>query len=139
MLWYFGFISFHSRERGRELARLGDIQVQFAKANVQLAEITKVAHEMAAQTDTLDARRATLQRQVTQLERARDQIAISLQTASNAISPPATTWYNGLLQSLFTGVLGNLISVGLLALGTWFVGTRVWRFMRAWRPKQKGA
>lgn len=136
VLWYFGFVSFHSREKGRAIDRLEDVHVELAKAQGRLEQITKVASEIKAEASVLDARRTSLHRKVAELERTRDQIARNLDAAAKAISPqqPASRW-DRLLESIFTGVIGNFVSAGLLAFGSWFVGKRLWRA----RGRREGA
>jgi hypothetical protein len=125
-----GFISFHSREKGRELDRLGDVQVQLAKAQSQLFGITRVIRVMKGQADVLDVRRATLERQVADLEAARDKIALSLQAASKAVSQPTPTRLQGFLESVFSGVVSNFIWMLLAATAAWIFGRRIWPRIR---------
>jgi hypothetical protein len=127
ILWYCGFVSFHWRGEGQSSDRLKDVETQIASAESQLANLSRVVREIGDQSDTLSVRRRTLQDQVAELERTRDEIALSLERASNAVAPSARSRWRSLFGVLFTGVPSNLISSALIASIAWFYGRRTGR------------
>jgi hypothetical protein len=76
-----------------------------ARANHQ------VIADMQADTAVLGAKRAVLLRQVSQLEDARDEMAVHLNAATKALSPTQPSRWNSFFESIFTGVVGNLIEL----------------------------
>jgi uncharacterized coiled-coil protein SlyX len=128
-LWYFGFISFHWRDQPPSGDRLRDVETQIARADSQLHDLSEVVREISEQSDTLDNRRRALQEQVARLERARDQIALSLDRASSAVSLPARSHWRSVFDLLFSGVPSNLISSALVGLIAWYYGRRAGRRM----------
>jgi hypothetical protein len=116
-LWYFGFVSFHSRDRGRMLNRLGDVQAELSRAQRELGQISKVIADMQSDTVLLGARRVALSRQVSQLERTRNAIAVNLDAASKAISPTQRTRWAAFWGSIFNSVAGNAAYGVLLVVG----------------------
>lgn len=129
ILWYFGFLSFHSREAGRDIRRLKDVKTQLAKAESQLSKISELLQAMKKESNFLDAQRAALQSQVSQLEASRDQLAINLRAASEAVAPSSRSRRNAFLETLFSGIIGNLLSGGLIAIGGWLIAKRGWKLL----------
>jgi hypothetical protein len=127
ILWYFGFISFHWKREPTPQERLSAITGDISKAQMQLQQLTHVASELRADSMALDSNRAQLKRQVGELERARDQIAISLNAAASTVSPSGKAQWLGRIDSLFTGVFGNLISAALIGAVGWVFGRRAGR------------
>lgn len=124
LLWFFGYLSFHSRDQGKANERLSDVTAQLANAERQLAEITRITDQIKTEQGVMDAHRIVLRDQVTQLERARDEIAQSLDAASNIVDPATKNVWRSFMTTLSTGVLGELISAGLIALIAGFFGKR---------------
>jgi len=115
-LWYFGFVSFHSRDTGKALDRLNDIGAELRKAEEQLSGMTVLLDMLKAQADSLGMRRAVLEQQVASLETARDSIGRNLRAASAALTPPPQNWLQKVGRVLFSGVPGNLVAAALLGL-----------------------
>lgn len=134
LLWYFGFVSFHSREQGRRLDRLGDVQTELARAQGELRQISKVIADMQSDTVLLGARRVALSRQVSELERTRDAIAANLDAASKAISPPQRTRWSVFWDFIYgSGFAGNAI-YGVVIFG----GLLLLRWYRRRRRRREG-
>jgi hypothetical protein len=124
LLWSLGFLSFHSRDTGRALERVAELKSELATTETKLADLTRVVRELSVQSDMLGSHRDSLERQVKQLNQARDQVALSLRAASALAAPsPAGRW-QALGETVFSGVLGNLISALLVAGIGWFFGRR---------------
>jgi hypothetical protein len=103
VLWYFGFVSFHWRGQDQSRERLRDVQAQIVTADSQLANLSRVVRDIRDQSDSLSARRMALQEQVAELERTRDQLALSLERASQAVAPSGTNRWGSIIGFLFGG------------------------------------
>ena len=130
VLWYFGFISFHWRDKEQPAERLEEVREQLAQADSQLAKLTSVVQAIKADSSALASRRSSLEQQVAQLERARDEIASSLRAASNMVTAPAKSRWRAFWDELYTSVIGNLISALILAGLSWFGAKLLWRFFK---------
>lgn len=125
--WGLGFVSFHSRETGRTIARAAELREELANADKRLAELTAVVTAIREQSLDLDKERDSLQAQVRQLERARNEIASSLSSAAGLISPTPQGRVLALVENVFTGVIGNLLATGVIGLVAWLWGRRTGR------------
>jgi hypothetical protein len=119
ILWYFGFVSFHSRENGRANSRLKDAKAELTQAQEQLSELTRVVQSIKVNSDSLDARRAKLQQQVAELEDARDLIASNLSAASKLVSSAPPSRLDSVLDFLFSGVPGSIIATIIVGACAW--------------------
>ena len=130
VLWYAGFVSFNWGGDKDSAKRLTEVKAELAHAETQLNQISNVTEGMTRESDALQAQRTTLKRQVDELQQARDAIARNLETASNIIAPSKSGRWYAVGESLFTGVLGNLISAAILAAFAWWHGRRTGRAER---------
>lgn len=124
LLWALGFVSFHSRDEGKAINRLKDVQAELRKAEAQLQEISRILPEIQAESAVLEVRRSDLKEQVTRLEKARDGIAANLSLASTMVTSPPRSGWSRFTEGLFTGIVGNLISAGIIFICGLFVGAR---------------
>lgn len=124
LLWSLGFLSFHSRDNGRALKHVADLKGELATTEAKLAELTRVVRELSGQAERLGAHRDSLETQLKQLNQARDQIALSLRAASDLAAPTPSSRWHVLGETIFSGVIGNLISALLLAGVGWIFGRR---------------
>ena len=138
LAWFFGFVSFHSRDTGEAIDRIKDIRVELTKAEAQLRQLTRVVEEIKSDSAVLASRRSALEEQVTQLEETRDQIALNLEAASKLVRPSGKSRWQAFLDTIFTGALGDLLSKAILALVGLFVGKRAWRVLRVRLGQREG-
>lgn len=140
VLWWSGFVSFHSRETGRTFQRAKEVQEQLAEAQVELVSLTNALQAMKGAADTLLQRKGELERQVDELENSRERIARSIAAASDAVSAGRRPGWQNWANSVFAGTLGNLLSAAITALLVAFIArgavrslwTRFWS--RATKP-----
>lgn len=137
-LWYFGFLSFHSREKGKAIERLADVQTALKKSQIQLAELTSVIDQMKRDASDLETRRSSLESQravladqVSRLGNTRDRIALSLEAASQAVRSSSTGRVQAYTDSLFAGILGNVIAAPIVFVLGFIFGPRAWRAIRS--------
>ena len=125
-LWFFGFVTFHSRERGRAIARMENVSAELQKAESQLKELSGVLTAMSYETVELTEERREVARQVARLERVRTELARSLAAAEVIVSPSQPGWLEILRRWLVESVLGNVAATVLAAPILWYL-TRVFR------------
>jgi ABC-type transporter Mla subunit MlaD len=116
MLWWFGFLTFHSRERGRAIGQLNEATSQLAAARSELAELSTVIADVRTQSAELLDQRETLAGQVGQLERARDEIAASIGAAESIVGPVRESRTRNLLRSIRSSLPGELAGAAVIAL-----------------------
>ena len=120
-LWFFGFVTFHSRERGRAIARMEHVSTELKKAESQLTELTNVLNTMRSETAELTEERRALQRQVVKLERVRTDLAASLSAAHELVNPVRPGLLETLRRWLLGNVLGSIAAAILAAPIIWYL------------------
>lgn len=124
ILWWAGIISFNSCSESRARQQLEDVQANVEKAEEHLVELTTVTRQLRSDLDSLSSHREDLERQVTTLERTRDAIAAKLGEAIRVVAPSRQGRLHALAETLFTGILGNVISYPLILGIGWILGAR---------------
>lgn len=115
-LWFFGYLSFHSRERGEAISRLSSVTAELKQAETELVQLTTVLEEMKSETAELSEERKALARQVARLERVRSNIASNLDAAEGLVAPARGGRIDAARHLLFDGVPGNIVASALVAL-----------------------
>lgn len=116
LLWYFGFVTFHSRERGRSIAQLDAVSAQLGSAKSEIANLSQGIAALRIEHDSLEQRGIALATQVVALERTRDALSASLAAADSIISPARQSAVQRTIRALFSGVPGNLAAAAIVAL-----------------------
>ena len=113
-LWYFGFVSFHSRETGRALERFEDLSAELSKAESKLEEMRLSVARIQIESESLAVRRTNLDEEVQRLETSRAEIALNLETAARLVAPVQPSRLRRILGLLFDGVPGGIVTAIIL-------------------------
>lgn len=132
LLWWFGYLTFHSRERGRAIRQVNEATAQLAAARTELAALSAVIAEMRTQSSELVDERKALARQVGQLERARDDISASIGVVESIVGPIRESRIQSLLRSIRSSLPGELAGAAVIALLA-LAGRRLRKRLRAQR------
>jgi t-SNARE complex subunit (syntaxin) len=133
-LWFFGYLSFHSREKGQAISRIENVTAELKEAETQLAQLTIVLEEMKSETAELTEERKALARQVARLERVRTNIAANLDAAEGLVAPARGGRIESARRLLFDGVPGNIVATAIVALFVFVYRRKIAsRFRRATR------
>lgn len=129
LLWYFGFVTIHSRERGRAIAQIESVSAQLDSTRRELVSLSSGISELRAERDSLSDSRQALEFQVRALEQARDDVASSLATVDSLIAPIRESRAERYFRVAFSGVPGNLVAAGMIFV----LGLLGRRIVRDWR------
>lgn len=124
VLWSSGFITFNWPWGDSPEEHEATVRVELEAAESRLVELGLAINAIQRDSLVLGSRRAELAEQVEALKRIRDQVASSLEEAGAAIATSGHTGWRRWLDTLFTGVVGNLISAALLFWMGWVVRGR---------------
>ena len=120
-LWFFGFVTFHSRERGKAIARMENVSTELQKAESQLKELSDVLTAMRSETAELTEERREVGRQVARLERVRTELSATLAAADVIVKHSRPGWLEQLRRWLLDSVLGNILAAVLAAPVLWYL------------------